>query len=570
MRSDKLSVIDIFCGAGGFSEGFREQGFDIVMGIDSWDPAVKTFNHNFGLDCQTKNVLDFQDSIEEIEELPDTDVIIGSPPCVSFSSSNKSGKADKSKGVILTEIFLRIVAVKKHKPNSILKGWFMENVVNSIKYLNAYYTFEDLNLSDWAKSNSLDPNQKAIILEDNQSIVNSADYGSPQVRRRVISGEIIKLGKLEIPKVTHCSFESGGNLPSYLTLSKIKNNLPQPKSIQPDNIVIDPFFNAITLKESELTDHFYDTGLYEWEWKQSRFLKINHPYMGRMSFPENEMKPSRTITATKIGTSRESIIYKSEYDRKGDGEYRTLTVREAACLMGFPITYQFIGSEGVKHRLVGNAVCTSVSKAFAAQLRLELNLEAAVFPRVDLETVVDNLNTFSPRIFDNPPKKNKGSRFRRHPFKVGNLTVTLSNYDIVKNEKKVSKWKTSVQYGNGVGFPSDNYHDGFYESMEHVIKQINKGDRFLEIVNNGFSEKIGPRVTLQKMYEIQQSVGDFLEPTELIEELGRLVESLDVGNDEIILDDFSMFTKKLNIPVKQVFALYAINKIASIANSKKK
>ena len=116
-----LTVIDFFCGAGGFSEGFRQQGFKIVHGIDRWEPAIKTFNHNFGLDCSPKNILDFEISIEEIVKLPDTDIIIGSPPCVTFSSSNKSGKSDKSLGVRLTEVFFRIVAVKKHQPSSILK-----------------------------------------------------------------------------------------------------------------------------------------------------------------------------------------------------------------------------------------------------------------------------------------------------------------------------------------------------------------------------------------------------------------------------------------------------------------
>ena len=114
-----FTVIDFFCGAGGFSEGFRQQGFKIVYGIDNWEPAIKTFNHNFFLDCSTKNILDFESSIQEIEKLPDTDIIIGSPPCVTFSSSNKSGKADKSLGVRLTEVFLRIVAVKKYQQNSI-------------------------------------------------------------------------------------------------------------------------------------------------------------------------------------------------------------------------------------------------------------------------------------------------------------------------------------------------------------------------------------------------------------------------------------------------------------------
>ncbi|HNE50247.1 MAG TPA: DNA cytosine methyltransferase [Chitinophagales bacterium] len=195
----KLSVIDFFCGAGGFSEGFRQMGFEIMYGFDHWKPAVDTFNHNFNLNCEPKNILDFKNSIEEIENLPDTDVIIGSPPCVSFSSSNKCGNADKSLGVELTETFLRVVAVKKHQPNSLLKAWFMENVVNSKRYLQTAYTFKDLGLTDWANKNRISPLKVAIDLYENTAIINSADYGSYQARKRLISGEIIKKKKVIYP-----------------------------------------------------------------------------------------------------------------------------------------------------------------------------------------------------------------------------------------------------------------------------------------------------------------------------------------------------------------------------------
>lgn len=112
----KLSVIDFFCGAGGFSEGFKQQGFDIVLGIDNWKAAIDTFNYNFSLDNQTKNILEFE-KLEYIDTLPNTDIILGSPPCVSFSNSNQCGNADKSLGINLIEIFLKIVAVKKHQKN---------------------------------------------------------------------------------------------------------------------------------------------------------------------------------------------------------------------------------------------------------------------------------------------------------------------------------------------------------------------------------------------------------------------------------------------------------------------
>ncbi|MBN8664058.1 MAG: DNA cytosine methyltransferase [Chitinophagales bacterium] len=562
----ELTVIDFFCGAGGFSEGFRQQGFKILMGIDNWEPAIKTFNHNFKLECKSKSVLDFENSIDEIEALPDTDVIIGSPPCVTFSTSNKSGKADKSLGVRLTEVFLRIVAVKKHKPNSTLKAWFMENVTNSVNYLNDYYTFKDLNLSNWARKHNISPSKIAIILKDNQPEINSSNYGSPQSRIRVISGEIVKHGKLVIPPNTHQPAEAKGNLQKYITLRDIRNSLPSPNSKKSDSLTTDPLYPSIRIKISELSDHFYDTGLYECEWKQSMFLKTNHPYMGRMSFPENENKPSRTITATKIGSSREAIVYLSEYKRKGNGEYRTPTIRESATLMGFPITYQFVGSETAKCRLVGNAVCPSVSKAFAKLVRKELGLNTIkkdlVQTTPDL-TGVNNLNTFSPKVFEKPPKRNKGSRFRRHPFKDGNLTITLSNYDITKNERKGSKWITSIQYGNGEGFPVHNYPNGFYKKLEPIIAAYKNGKKFLHTINNGFSEKIGNKWELQEMYENQKSNGKLLEPSKLIEEVARIINNLKIDNEEYIQKESNVFKEKHVVPLKQLYALYAINKISS-------
>lgn len=564
----KLTVIDIFCGAGGFSEGFRQLGSEIVMGVDNWEPAIKTFNYNFNLNCSVKNVLDFEKSVEEIEALPDTDVIIGSPPCVTFSSSNISGKADKTSGVTLTQVFLRIVAVKRWKKNSMLKAWFMENVPSSIKHLGSEYTFEELGLGDWAIKNKIGRSKVAVRLEGNQPIINSADYGSPQSRKRVISGEIVKRKKLIIPEPTHCQNNSEG-LMSWKALKDIKGNLPSPARKKSSKKVFDPNYPWISISSNKLADHFYDTGLFECEWKQSRFLKINHPYMGKLSFPENENKPSRTITATKIGTSREAIIYKSEFRRKGDGEFRTPTIREAACMMGFPITHQFLGGETTKWRLVGNAVCPTVSRAFARQMRKELELYEIKKPIVCLDPDlrnVNNLNVYSSKKFEAPPRRNKESRFRRHPFKDGNITVTLSNYDIGKNEKKISKWKTSVQYGNGKGFPTFNFPDGFYTKVEPLIIETKHGARFLEIINNGFTEEVGQRIALQEMYEIQQSLDGLLEPTELVAKVGQLIEQIVNSQERFVQNGRIIFKNKQAVPVKQLFALYVINKIASIAN----
>jgi DNA (cytosine-5)-methyltransferase 1 len=567
---NKLKVIDFFCGAGGFSEGFRQMGFEIVYGYDHWKPAVDTFNHNFSLHSTPKNILDFKTSTKEIDNLPNTEIIIGSPPCVSFSSSNKSGNGDKSLGVELTETFLRIVAVKKHQPNSVLKAWFMENVVNSKRYLQTAYTFKDLGLTDWAHKHRISPLKIAIDLYENTAIINSADYGSYQARKRLISGEIIKKKKLLVPIKTHTDKGEKGKVP-YNCIKDIKIFFPSPFSQLKDVKIKDPQY-PLEIEMHKVYDHFYDTGIYKSEWKFSKFWKTNHPYMGKMSFPENENKPSRTITATKIANSRESIIYKSEIKRVGDGEYRLPTVREAAIYMGFPITYQFLGSENTKWRLVGNAVCCAVSKAFASTVLNVLKIKTPKHLTLTEEPNlkgVSNLNTFCLKEFDNPPIKNKGSRFRRHAIKDGNLTVTLSNYDIEKNGKSDGKWYTSIQYGTGKGFPIQKVKNDFYKEIEFLLKKQKNGADFVRIINNGFSEKIANASLMQEMYEKQESISKYKEPTELVDEVAMILEELDIDHEKRKQKYKEIFLYKEEVPIRQFFALYAINKIASKANSVK-
>lgn len=569
----KPTVLDLFCGAGGFSEGFRQQGFAIVAGIDNYAPAIDTFNFNFGLDCRPCNILEFEISIKRIEALPDTDVIVGSPPCVSFSSSNKSGKADKLLGLKLTKIFLRVIAVKKHKPGSKLRAWFMENVIKSTIHLRKQYNFEQLGLKKWALQQGLEPKAVAISLEDNRSVINSAEYGVPQARFRVFTGEIVKRKGYVIPTRTHRASSEDSSLPTYVTLGHIRGRLPNPNSKESAKTLSDPLYPSIKLRRMSLTDQFYDTGLYASDWKGSEFLKTNHPYMGRMSFPEREDRPSRTVTATRIVKSREAIIFRSERGRTGNGEYRTLTIREAATLMGFPTTFQFLGSEGIKRTLVGNAVCPPVSRAFAKAVRHEYGLEEIVQPCV-IESVnglenVPNLNTFRVKRFDNPPRRNQGSRFRRHPFKDGYLTVTLSNYDIRRNGQYQGKWSTSVQYGTGDGFPIQAFRDGYFRQLEPIILEFEGGPRFIDTINNGFSKKVASAETLQDMYEAQQSRDEYLEPVELVDTIGKLIEAIRMKEPNFEQKGEKKVFKKNVVPKKQVMALYAINKICSIANGER-
>jgi DNA (cytosine-5)-methyltransferase 1 len=217
--------------------------------------------------------------------------------------------------------------------------------------------------------------------------------------------------------------------------------------------------------------------------------------------------------------------------------------------------------------LVGNAVCCSDSRVFAKVVLEELKISVPknfiLNEKINIKNVI-NLNTYKLKSFDKPPVKNKDSRFRRHANKDGNLTMTLSNYNIEKNTKKAEgKWYTSIQYGTGKGFPIQKINNNYYKNLEEIIQQYKGGKEFLEFINNGFSKKIGNAKELQELYEHQKSSKRYSEPTELVALVRTVIEKKEIKQTENII-----FKHKEKVPVMQLFALYAINKISTIANNK--
>ena len=553
-RNNKLTVIDFFGGAGGFSEGFRQQGFEIIKGIDYWKPAVDTFNHNFGLDGESIDVLEYAEDIGKIDQLPDSDIILGSPPCVSFSSSNKQGGADKTLGISLIETFFRIVAVKKHQPNSNLKAWFMENVSNSIKHTKDTYTFTELNLTEWANEHDINPNSQAINFIDNHKVLSSFDFGVAQARKRLFAGEVISTGRF--PDLEN---ETGK------TVREIFKEFPKP--FDSKQVAIDPNYPEIKLNASELTDHYYDTGIYKSHWDYSKYCKVNHPYMGRMSFPENLDNPSRTITATKLDNSREALIYHDELGREGNGQYRTPTIREIAILMSFPITYQFLGLENTKWRLVGNAVTPLVSAAIARatlnalQLPLVKKLMVELKPNLD---GVSNLNSSELKLFDRVLTKKPGARFRRHPFKEGNMTIALSNYCLKQNSDSDGVWRTTVTYGTGKSYKLQEIDGSNQQDIEgFILESFDDGKEFIRVIKNDLLHKVSTSSKLQSMYERNLYHEVDLHPVDLIDELNFLVSKY--ANGEIV-DVNNIFKYKRYAHKKQIYALYAIIQITEKIN----
>ncbi len=554
-----MTVIDFFCGAGGFSQGFKQLGFQIIYGYDNWEPAVKTFNYNYNLNNEKKNILDFHNNINEINNIPDSEIIIGSPPCVSFSSSNKSGKADKELGIKLTETFLQIIAVKKFQQNSILRAWYMENVANSYKYLKRQYSFKDLRLQEWAIRNNINPKTIAIKIQNNFEILNSKDFGSFQNRKRFIAGECIIQNQFFSPDKIETTEK---------TLGALKKQFISPFNFDDKELtVVDPnYFSQYSVKD--IADHFYDTGIHNNDVKFATFLKTNHPFMGKMSIPENENRLSRTITATLISNSREAIIYESEIKRN-NGKFRLPTVREAAIIMGFPVNYQFIGKAHAKWRLVGNAVCVEVSRSIAKKTLEVLNLPIPNTLNIDDRVLkIDDLNTFIQNKIFKKTQKNAAAKFRWHILKDGNMTVSLTNYNpILKNKVTFDDlhWYTSIQYGTGDGFPNEIIQDFEYTKAEELLKQNKTTQSFIEKFESKTLSKIGSKIENQKMFSLQKNLDNKLELSDLLVKLQSQINNLNISKELVICRQ--IFKRKNQVPLSQLLCFYIINRITSKINN---
>lgn len=141
-----MKVADLFCGIGGFSEGFKKVGYDIVYANDIERDCTETFklnNPNTKVVCQ---------DIKEIKEVPKVDLVIGSPPCQPFSIASYA----KTYDISLVKEFFRLVKLFE------AKYWIMENVIYLDKFID----------------------EKGITLD-------SADFGVPQKRKREFFSNIL-------------------------------------------------------------------------------------------------------------------------------------------------------------------------------------------------------------------------------------------------------------------------------------------------------------------------------------------------------------------------------------------
>lgn len=374
----KPIVIDLFSGAGGFSEGFRQAGYNIVCGVDINEDCSKSYQMNFKeakfinqdiREVPTEKIL----SICNLSE-GDVDVIIGGPPCQGFSHAGKR-LVDDPRNVLFKE-YVRIV-------NEIRPTYFiMENVVGLVTMANGKF-----------KKEILETFQEIGYTVD-VKILNAADYGVPQNRHRTIFiGN--KIGNpISFPSPTH-SENSENGLYKRTTVEEAIEDLPQ-LGIGVGAEVME--YNNITTSLYQL----YMRGIISYEeWLEGchpnslpdsimtlynhwttdtkdktrrRFIHIP-PGCNWSSLPEHlktkgkfsnlyrRLDPSaQSVTLTNI---RKTMLIHPWEDR-------LLTVREGARIQSIPDYIRFVGSLNSQQQQISDCVPSILSYVLAKHIKNNL------------------------------------------------------------------------------------------------------------------------------------------------------------------------------------------------------
>jgi len=278
------TVLDLFAGAGGLALGFEARGFKTI-GYEKESDYCATYRKNLIGEC-------FQVELNEHTPLPSASVIIGGPPCQPFSvGGHQKGLKDTRDGFPTF-----VSAVERIKPDLFL----FENV-RGMMYRNKWYLDEIIH-----KLQSLG------YVVDHQ-LFNSANYGVPQKRKRVIV--VGHKGGFLFPQPLIHQVTAGE------ALGDLATQIPD---------------NAKFLTES------MDNYVAKYE-KASKCVRPRDLHLN---------KPSRTVTCRNLaGATGDMMRIKLP-----DGRRRRLNIREAARLQSFPDYYQFQGSETSQFNQIGNAV----------------------------------------------------------------------------------------------------------------------------------------------------------------------------------------------------------------------
>ena len=325
-----MNFVDLFCGAGGLSCGLEMAGHKCLLGVDFNKDAIETFRRNHPLASAIQGDISglTNSAIAQGVGLEVVDMVVGGPPCQGFSTIGKGAANDKR-----NQLFLEFVRIVKFLNPKIV---IFENVTGLLAKKNAkvlkaiFAQFEKLGYSMDAR------------------VLNARHFGVAQMRKRVIIIGTKKVGAPNFPRITH-GIEVGKNYfmvgdafaPIGRTECPKNHNVKDAEiknSLDKKRLRLIPEGCGVRYKEDE--ENYWPKSLrYGHDWaalKEGRLREARYQRLHRQ-------RPSFTIMTSK------NSYYHPTLDRH-------LTAREAACIQGFPMEFEFFGSVTSQFKQIGNAV----------------------------------------------------------------------------------------------------------------------------------------------------------------------------------------------------------------------
>jgi DNA (cytosine-5)-methyltransferase 1 len=342
-----LKFIDLFCGCGGMTLGFVQTGqFTQVFANDFNGPALDSYRANFDQMENHSQGGDITALLNTPENFPAANVVIGGPPCQGFSTLNKNRDSDQRKS--LWRQFLTVAAL--YQAQVIV----MENVPQLLSSPEFFQIEDELARLGFPHVCS--------------AVLNAADYGVPQIRRRAV---IIasKKRSIPLPKPTHANpLKSETSLKSWTTVREAIGDLPEPTGTELC-VFPPPLDLHIARTPTPISYERYcavPAG-------GNRFdLQKNRPDITPACWLN---KPSgSTDIFGRLWWDRPSVTIRTEFFKPEKGRYlhpqqnRPITLREAARLQSFPDNFIFRGSKAEIARQIGNAVPPLLARAIAEEV----------------------------------------------------------------------------------------------------------------------------------------------------------------------------------------------------------
>lgn len=331
MDANRPKVLDLYCGAGGFSLGFEAAGFDIVAAVDEYPRHVVTHSYNFP-DCNV-----YCDKVSKVQLPPymKFDVIIGGCPCQSFSQGGKQDPNDPRSQELL--IFLSLVRL--YQP----KYFVIENVpplLTNTKFHPLLEQFLD-------RVDSM-----GYFVVSPIKVLNAKDFGVCQDRKRVFI-----LGYRGDQRQPTYPFGGKKSAPLIRILDDLAKVEPFVNEVD-EGIVRSRLRNCYLrgrIKDREECLRIYNHVASKHSESVIRRFQGTPPGTREPISRFHKLDPEGISHTLRAGTLRG----KGSHTAPRPIHYslpRCITVREAARIQSFPDWFEFDSTKHIGHLQVGNAV----------------------------------------------------------------------------------------------------------------------------------------------------------------------------------------------------------------------